>query len=58
MAQEAVRTTQEAEPLSIFGLIDLNVGSAKAVLFLMTVDRWHRLLPHRLGHVSGVRVLA
>eukprot|EP01052_Picozoa_sp_SAG31_P039013 SAG31_NODE_5322_length_2610_cov_1.405814_3_plen_231_part_00 len=38
VAQELVRATQEVEPLSILGLIELNVGAAKAVLFFMTID--------------------
>lgn len=38
LAQGIVRTTQETEPLSVLGLIELDMSSAKAVLFFMTVD--------------------
>ena len=38
LAQGVVRTTQETEPLSVLGLIELNMSAAKAVLFFMTVD--------------------
>ena len=38
LAQGVVRATQLAEPLSVLGLIELNISSAKAVLFFMTVD--------------------
>ena len=38
LAQEVVRTTQAVEPLSVLGLIELNISSAKAVFFFMTID--------------------
>jgi hypothetical protein len=38
LTQGVVRTTQETEPLSVLGFIELNMSSAKAVLFFMTID--------------------
>ena len=38
LAQGVVRTTQETEPLSVLGLIELNMSATKAALFFMTVD--------------------
>jgi hypothetical protein len=38
LAQEVVRTTQAVEPLSVLGLIELNISSARAVFFFMTID--------------------